>query len=146
MPEAASPAAPPAAPRAALLAGPVGGVLGRTTGPMLVGMVAMITVNLVDTFWVSRLGTSALAAMTFTFPVEALVVNIAIGLMIGTSVAVARAVGPAGRKRRSASRRTPRCSRRAWWPSSRGRGCSASARCFGRWEQTAPCSTMSWPT
>lgn len=96
MPEAASPAAPPAAPRAALLAGPVGGVLGRTTGPMLVGMVAMITVNLVDTFWVSRLGTSALAAMTFTFPVEALVVNIAIGLMIGTSVAVARAVG-AGR-------------------------------------------------
>lgn len=91
-----SPDPAPAAPRAALLAGPVGGVLWRTTGPMLIGMVAMMTVNLVDTFWVSRLGTGALAAMTFTFPVEALVINIALGLMIGTSVAVARAVG-AGR-------------------------------------------------
>ena len=60
---------------------------------MVVGLVAMIFVNLVDTYWVSRLGTGALAAMTFTFPVESIVINIALGLMIGTSVAVSRAIG-----------------------------------------------------
>ena len=60
---------------------------------MIVGLVAMIFVNLVDTYWVSRLGTGALAAMTFTFPVESIVINIALGLMIGTSVAVSRAIG-----------------------------------------------------
>jgi len=60
---------------------------------MLVGMVAMILVNLIDTYWVAQLGTDALAAMTFAFPVEAVVINVALGLMIGTSVAVARAIG-----------------------------------------------------
>jgi putative MATE family efflux protein len=83
-------------PPARLLAGAVPQALREQTVPMLVGMVAMILVNLVDTWWVSRLGTQALAAMTFAFPVEALVINVALGLMIGTSVAVSRAVG-AGR-------------------------------------------------
>ena len=83
-------------PPARLLSGAVPRALREQTVPMLVGMVAMIMVNLVDTWWVSRLGTQALAAMTFAFPVEALVMNLALGLMVGTSVAVSRAVG-AGR-------------------------------------------------
>ena len=84
---------PTAAPGGRLLSGDVDAALRAMSVPMLVGMVAMIAVNLVDTWWVSRLGTGALAAMTFTFPVEAVVLNIAFGLMVGTSVAVARAVG-----------------------------------------------------
>jgi len=83
-------------PPARMLSGPVPRALREQTVPMLVGMVAMILVNLIDTWWVSRLGTQALAAMTFAFPVEALVINVALGLMVGTSVAVSRAVG-AGR-------------------------------------------------
>ena len=78
------------------MSGDVRTVLREMTTPMLFGLIAMILVNLIDTYWVSRLGTEALAAMTFTFPVASVVVNIALGLMIGTSVAVARAVG-AGR-------------------------------------------------
>lgn len=78
---------------ARLLSGDVSAALREMSVPMLFGMIALIVVNLIDTFWVSRLGTEALAAMTFTFPVEAVVINIALGLMIGTSVAVARAVG-----------------------------------------------------
>ena len=77
----------------AFWAGDVTESLREMTVPMLVGLVAMILVNLIDTYWVSRLGTEALAAMTFTFPVEAVVINVALGLMIGTSVAVARAMG-----------------------------------------------------
>lgn len=86
-----------AKPVARLLGGDVTDSLREMTVPMLVGLVAMILVNLIDTYWVSRLGTEALAAMTFTFPVEAVVINVALGLMIGTSVAVARAMG-AGRE------------------------------------------------
>ena len=63
----------------------------QDVGANVVGMVAMIMVNLIDT-WVSRLGTDALAAMSFTFPVASLVINISLGLLVGTSVAVSRSV------------------------------------------------------
>ena len=84
------------APTARLLTGDVSTALREMSAPMLFGLIAMIFVNLIDTYWVSRLGTESLAAMTFTFPVAAIVINIALGLMIGTSVAVSRAIG-AGR-------------------------------------------------
>jgi putative MATE family efflux protein len=60
---------------------------------MAVGIVFMIAVNLIDTYWAGQLGTDELAAMSFAFPVIGIVLNISLGLMIGTSVAVARAVG-----------------------------------------------------
>ena len=60
---------------------------------MGVGVVFMILVNLIDTYWASRLGTDELEAMSFAFPVIGVVVNVSLGLMIGTSVAVARVVG-----------------------------------------------------
>ncbi len=84
---------PPSKPVGRLLQGEVTASLREMSLPMVVGLVAMIFVNLIDTYWVSRLGTEALAAMTFTFPVSSIVINIALGLMIGTSVAVARAIG-----------------------------------------------------
>ncbi|MBX2799598.1 MAG: MATE family efflux transporter [Myxococcales bacterium] len=60
---------------------------------MAVGVVAMFGVNLIDTYWASRLGTDALAAMSFAFPVIGVVLSVSVGLMIGTSVAVSRVVG-----------------------------------------------------
>ena len=80
-----------------LVEGDVGEALKRMAIPMAMGMVFMIMVNIVDTFWVGRLGTDYVAAMTYTFPVVGLVINLALGLMIGTSTAVARAIG-AGRE------------------------------------------------
>ena len=53
----------------------------------------MILVNLIDTDWAPQLGTDELAAMSFTFPIIGIVVNVSIGLMIGTSVVVARIIG-----------------------------------------------------
>ncbi len=82
--------------KGALLSGSVTSALRQMTVPMLLGMVAMIAVNLIDTYWVSKLGTEALAAMSFTFPVQSFVINVSIGLLVGTSVVVAQAVG-AGR-------------------------------------------------
>ena len=60
---------------------------------MALGLVFMIMVNIIDTYWIGQLGTDELAAMTFTFPVVGIVSNIAFGIMIGTSTAVARQLG-----------------------------------------------------
>lgn len=76
-----------------LLTEPVGPVLRKQSTPMAVGVVFMLLVNLIDTYWVSFLGSEELAAMSFTFPVVGVVLNVSLGLMIGTSVAISRVLG-----------------------------------------------------
>lgn len=76
-----------------LLQGDIATTLRQLSVPMAVGVVFMILVNLIDTYWASRLGTDELAAMSFAFPVVGIVLNVSIGLMVGTSVAIARVVG-----------------------------------------------------
>lgn len=76
-----------------LLEDPVGPTLWNQSVPMAVGVVFMIAVNLIDTYWASQLGTDELAAMSFAFPLIGVAINISLGLMIGTSVAIARVLG-----------------------------------------------------
>jgi len=76
-----------------LTEGSVGRILIQLTIPMSVGIVGMVAFNLVDTFYVGRLGTLELAAMSFTFPVVLVVSSIARGLGVGTSAVVSRAIG-----------------------------------------------------
>jgi Na+-driven multidrug efflux pump len=52
-----------------LLTAPITQVLSQMTLPMVFGIVAILMFNLVDTFFISLLGTQALAAISFTFPV-----------------------------------------------------------------------------
>ena len=61
--------------------------------PMMWGLLATMSFNVVDTFYVAQLGDKALAAMSFTFPVIMFFTSMAIGLGAGTSSAVARAIG-----------------------------------------------------
>ncbi len=72
---------------------PVAPTLRRLSVPMGVGVVFMMLVNVIDTYWASQLSTDALAAMSFAFPVIGVALNISLGLMIGVSVAVSRALG-----------------------------------------------------
>ena len=67
--------------------------LVRMTAPMIIGMLMMFTFNLVDTLFISFLGTGPLAAISFTFPVAFTVLSMAIGLGIGTSAVVGRYLG-----------------------------------------------------
>lgn len=67
--------------------------LARLSLPMIGGMVAMIIFNLTDTFFVSRLGTDALAAMGFTFPVVMTVGALSTGMAQGAGSILARAMG-----------------------------------------------------
>ena len=56
-------------------------------------MLAMMSFNLVDTWFVAQLGADQLAAMSFTFPVVMLLLSVGIGMMAGTSSVLARVVG-----------------------------------------------------
>ena len=67
--------------------------LVRLTLPSIGGMLAITVFNTTDTFFVSRLGTDALAAMGFTFPVVMLVSSVAMGVALGAGSALARSMG-----------------------------------------------------
>jgi putative MATE family efflux protein len=68
-------------------------ILRRLTVPMIVGMLMLMSFSLVDTYFVSLLGTDELAAISFTFPVTFTVISLNIGLGIGTSAVIGRFLG-----------------------------------------------------
>ncbi|RUO19301.1 MATE family efflux transporter [Aliidiomarina iranensis] len=76
-----------------MLNGPITPTLWSMTWPMIAGVATLISFNLVDTFFISLLGTEALAAIGFTFPVTFTVISLTIGLGIGTSAVIARKLG-----------------------------------------------------
>lgn len=67
--------------------------LKRLAIPMVIGVFAMISVNLVDTYFVGLIGTKELAAMSFTFPLIGLIINLCMGLGIGVMATTARLLG-----------------------------------------------------
>ena len=62
-------------------------------GPMLVGLVSVMSMSIVDTYFVGQLGTLPLAAMSFSFPVIFFVGGISTGLSTAASSVVSRSVG-----------------------------------------------------
>ena len=78
---------------AILTEGSIGRALLKMTVPMIWGMLAMMTFNLADTYFVAKLGTIPLAAMGFTFPVVLTIAHVALGLGIGASSVISRAIG-----------------------------------------------------
>lgn len=79
--------------RVKLTEGPVAPMLIRLAAPMFVAMAAMMGFNLVDTFFIGRLGTEQLAAMGFTIAVVMAVSSLNMGIGVGTTAVVARAIG-----------------------------------------------------
>jgi len=76
-----------------LTTGPVGAHLRRQATPFAVGLIALISFDAVDLFFVSRLGDAPLAAISFTFPVVWLLSSIIIGFEAGAASCISRAVG-----------------------------------------------------
>ena len=79
-----------------MLEGPIAQTLKELTLPMIYGMILLMSFGLVDTFFISLLGTNELAAISFTFPVTFTVISLNIGLGIGTSAVIGKLLG-AGR-------------------------------------------------
>ena len=80
-------------PRVDLTQGNLTLALLRLAGPMTIGIFSVFMFNLVDTLFVSRLGTQQLAAMSFTFPVAMMLMGVSFALSTGTASVVSRAIG-----------------------------------------------------
>ena len=83
----------PYKPRGNLTEGPLSGHLIRLAGPMTWGILMVISFQLVDTFYVAQLGTEALAALTFTFPLTFFIFSFIMGFAIAMSSVVSRLIG-----------------------------------------------------
>src|SRR5690554_5868166 len=73
--------------------GDVRGHLWRLGMPMALGVVAVMSIGLVDAWFLGQLGTAELTAISFTFPVTFAISSVAIGLGAGSSSVIARAIG-----------------------------------------------------
>ena len=79
--------------KAALTEGDIGKTLVKLTIPMIFGILGVVAFNLVDTFFIGQLGTNELAAISFTFPVVFVIGSLAMGLGMGASAIISRAIG-----------------------------------------------------
>lgn len=79
--------------QATLTEGRVSTQLKSLAMPLMWGLMATMSLNVVETFFIAQLGRTPLAALSFTFPVIMVLTSLAIGLGAGTSSAVARAIG-----------------------------------------------------
>lgn len=68
-------------------------LLFMRTLPMIMGIFSMMAFNLVDMFFISRLGIEPLAAISFTFPVVIVISSFTLGLGAGASAVISRAIG-----------------------------------------------------
>ncbi len=76
-----------------LLEGSVFSTLKSMTIPMIYGLLFLMTFNVVDTFFISLLGTEPLAAISFTFPITFTIISLFIGLGVGTSAVISKLYG-----------------------------------------------------
>ena len=75
-----------------LLGDPRSAIL-KLSAPMVISMLLFSLYNIVDAFWVAGLGSDALAAVGFVFPLFFIALGIANGLGIGGGSAVSRRIG-----------------------------------------------------
>ena len=76
-----------------LLTGSISKHLFRLALPSIGGMFSFVIFNLTDTYFVSQLGTNALAAMGFTFPIVLIVGAVSTGISMGAASLLSRAKG-----------------------------------------------------
>ncbi|QZH75908.1 MAG: MATE family efflux transporter [Erythrobacter sp.] len=79
--------------RARLIRGSIAGHLVRQTTPAIVGVAAIMSVGVIDAYFVGQLGGAELAAMSFIFPVITALQSLGVGVMVGINSVVSRALG-----------------------------------------------------
>ena len=82
-----------------LTTGPVKKHLVRLTVPMIWGILAIVSFQLVDTWYISMLGTAELAAISFTFPVTYILFSLVLAQGIAASSVLSRLIGQGNRSR-----------------------------------------------
>ena len=79
--------------RAKLATGSIPGHLVTQTLPMMVGGAALMSVGIIDAYFVGQLGSDALAAISFIFPITVALSSLGVGVIAGISSVVSRALG-----------------------------------------------------
>ena len=75
------------------LSKPLATELYRMTMPMIIGVLAIMSYQLVDSAFIGQLGVQPLAAVGFTIPVYQLIIGIQVGIGIATTAVISRALG-----------------------------------------------------
>ncbi|PKP93996.1 MAG: MATE family efflux transporter [Alphaproteobacteria bacterium HGW-Alphaproteobacteria-14] len=89
----------PGSPSAKLISGSIPGHLVSQTMPMVIGVAAIMSIGIVDAFFIGQLGRDALAAISFIFPVSVAITSLGVGIMVGINSVVARALGEGDHER-----------------------------------------------
>jgi len=76
-----------------MISGDVLSVLMSLIIPMSVGMFALLVINLVDAFYIGKLGVLPLSAISFAFPVLFTIMSFNIGIAIGASASISKFIG-----------------------------------------------------
>ena len=79
--------------RARLVRGSISGHLVRQTTPAIVGVAAIMSVGVIDAYFIGQLGARELAAISFIFPVTTALQSLGVGVMVGINSVVSRALG-----------------------------------------------------
>ena len=78
---------------AKLAHGSIAGHLARQSVPMMFGIAAIMSIGIIDAYFVGRLGAAQLAAISFIFPVTTALSSLGVGIIAGVSSVVSRALG-----------------------------------------------------
>ncbi|WP_300030717.1 MATE family efflux transporter [uncultured Roseobacter sp.] len=76
-----------------LTTGPVWRALAAVSAPMTFGIFAVLSVGLVDAYFLGQLGNAPLAAVGFIYPVTTALTSLAIGLSAGANAAISQSLG-----------------------------------------------------
>lgn len=83
----------PALSSAKLVSGSIPGHLVSQTLPAVIGVAAIMSIGIVDAYFIGQLGAKPLAAISFIFPVAVASTSLGVGVMVGINSVVARALG-----------------------------------------------------
>ncbi len=84
---------------AKLTRGSIRGHLVTQTLPMIIGVAAIMSVGLIDAYFIGQLGSAELAAVAFIFPITIALSSLGVGVMVGINSVIARALGAGDRER-----------------------------------------------
>lgn len=83
----------PALSSARLITGSIPRHLLSQTLPAIIGVAAIMSIGIVDAYFIGQLGSAPLAAISFIFPVTVASTSLGVGVMVGINSVVARALG-----------------------------------------------------
>ncbi len=82
-----------------ILNGNISKIIWKLSLPIMFSNLLQAVYNLVDTFWVARLGGYAIAALTVSYPIAFFFIAIGLGIDTGSSVLASHSVGKAYRRK-----------------------------------------------